>query len=396
MKKIFLKKHEDKRIKQGHLWVFSNEIAKADSGTENGDIVTLYDAGGQILGHGFYNKSSLIAVRLFSKSYNTSGSDGSGSFEDYAGLMISNALNLRKQLYPNRNSFRLLFSESDFMPGLIIDKYNDTYVMQVYSFGMEKNIEAVVNVLKDKYGAKTIFTSNEPYFRKLEGLTEEDKVYLGEIGRETIDDGSIKYEIDFSKSQKTGFFFDQCDNREFIEKITAGKNVLDAFCNSGGFGLHAAKAGAGFITFMDSSKTEIENANRNFNANGLICETEFITSDIFAYLEKCADANRKFDIVMIDPPAFAKSRKSIPTAVKGYIKLNRLALSITGKDGYLVTSSCSYHISQQDFLDAVTSAAQKAGREIQLIHLSGASLDHPQIAAMPETSYLKFAVFKVY
>ncbi len=388
MKKIFLKKNEDKRIKHGHLWVFSNEIAKSDTGLESGDIVTLYDTGGQILGNGFYNKSSLIAVRLLSKRYNE-------SFDDYSEEMITNALNLRKQLYPNRNSFRLIFSEGDFMPGLIIDKYNDTYVLQVYCFGMDKNIASVVNVLKDKLGAKNIFTSNEPYFRKLEGLPEEDSVYLGEIGKETIDDGSIKYDIDFANSQKTGFYFDQCDNREFIERISADKNVLDAFCNSGGFGLHAAKAGAGFVTFMDSSKAEIDNAARNFKANAFTCETEFITSDIFAYLEKCVNAKRKFDVVMVDPPAFAKSRKSIPTALKGYIKLNKLALSITGAGGYLVSSSCSHHISQEDFLDAVTTAALKAERQIQLIHYNGASLDHPQIPAMAETSYLKFAVFKV-
>jgi 23S rRNA (cytosine1962-C5)-methyltransferase len=388
LKKIFLKKNEDKRIKHGHLWVFSNEIAKSDTGLESGDIVTLYDSGGQILGNSFYNKSSLIAVRMLGKTFEE-------SFDEYAGKMINNAFYLRKQLYPNRNSFRLVFSEGDFIPGLIIDKYNDTYVLQVYCFGMDKNISSVVKVLQNLLGAKNIFTSNEPYFRKLEGLPEEDSVYLGEIGKETIDDGAIKYEIDFAKSQKTGFYFDQCDNREFIERISAGKNVLDAFCNSGGFGLHAAKAGAGFVTFMDSSKQEIENAEKNFRANAFKCETEFITSDIFAYLEKCVSANRKFNVVMVDPPAFAKSRKSIPTALKGYIKLNKLALSITGSGGYLVTSSCSHHISQEDFLDAVTTAALKAERQIQLIHYNGASLDHPQIPAMPETSYLKFAVFKV-
>lgn len=388
MKKIFLKKHEDKRIKHGHLWVFSNEVAKSDPDIENGDIITLYDAGGQILGHGFYNKTSLIAVRLLGNRFKD-------SFDEYADIMLNNAFYLRKQLYPNRNSFRMSFSESDFMPGLIIDKYNDTYVLQVYCYGMEKNISSVVKVLKDKLGAKNIFTSNEPYFRKLEGLPEGDSVYLGEISKETIDDGSIKYDIDFTKSQKTGFYFDQCDNREFIERIAARKNVLDAFCNSGGFGFHAAKAGAGFITFMDSSATEIENAERNFRTNEFKCETEFIASDIFTYLEKSADAGRKWDVVMVDPPAFAKSRKSIPTAIKGYVKLNKLALAVTGAGGYLVTSSCSYHISQEDFLNAVSFAAQKAERQVQLIHYNGASLDHPQLPAMPETTYLKFAVFKV-
>lgn len=389
MSKIILKKNEDKRIKLGHTWIFSNEVQKADKELQNGDIAAVYDAGGQVLGSAFYNKGSLISGRMLSSSFN-------GSFEFYAKKMINRAYALRKQLYPNRNSFRLVFSESDFMPGLIIDKYNDTYVMQIYSFGMQQNIEWVVKVLTEDLNAKNIFTSNEPYFRKLEGLPEENTVYLGEEGKETIDDGSIKYDIDFANSQKTGFFFDQCDNRDFIERISAGKNVLDAFCNSGGFGLHVARAGAGFVTFVDSSQTEIDNAKRNFRLNELNCETEYITSDIFAYLEKCIDANRKFDVVMVDPPAFAKSRKSIPTALKGYIKLNKMALQCVGKEGYLVTSSCSYHISEHDFIEAVASAAMKAEKQIQLVHYNGASLDHPMLPVMEETSYLKFAVFKVY
>jgi len=281
------------------------------------------------------------------------------------------------------------------MPGLIIDKYNDTYVLQVYCFGMDKNIDAVVDVLKNDLGAKNIFTRNEPYFRKLEGLPEEDKIFMGEISREVIDDGKLKYIVNLAASQKTGFYFDQSDNREFIEKISADKNVLDAFCNSGGFGMHAASAGAGMITFVDSSDPEIKNAKKNFEENSLKGETEFVTSDIFEYLEKCRNANRKFDVVMIDPPAFAKSRKSIPTALKGYIKLNRYAMECISDGGYLVSSSCSHHIKQEDFLTAISSAASRAGRQIQLVHYNGASLDHPQLPAMDETSYLKFAVFKV-
>lgn len=388
MSKVFLKKNEDRRIRAGHLWVFSNEIAKSDAGIESGDIVTVYDAGGQILGKGFYNKNSLITVRLLGKSFND-------DLEKYINESVYQALKLRKSFYPNRDSFRLVFSESDFLPGLIIDKYNDTYVLQVYCFGLEKNIEFVIKILKD-IGAKNIFTSNEPYFRKLEGLPEEDKIYLGEKGKESIDDGTVKYFIDFNNSQKTGFFFDQCDNREFIEKFTGAKNVLDAFCNSGGFGLHAAKAGAGFVTFVDSSKPEIENAKRNFKLNGFESESEFIDADIFTYLERCADANRKFDVVMVDPPAFAKSRKSIPTALKGYVKLNRLALSCVGLNGYLVSSSCSHHISGEDFIECLNQAAAKSGKKIQLIHYNGASVDHPVLPSMNETEYLKFAVLKVF
>jgi 23S rRNA (cytosine1962-C5)-methyltransferase len=260
---------------------------------------------------------------------------------------------------------------------------------------MQKNIYAVVDVLKNEFNAENIFSRNEPYFRKLEGLSEEDDIYFGSVGEEIIDEGDMKYKIDFTNSQKTGFYFDQSDNRKFTEKIVEGKSVLDAFCSSGGFGLHAAKAGASSVTFVDSSKTEIENVKYNYTLNNLKNESEFIESDVFDYLDSCNSLNKKFDVVILDPPAFAKSRKSIPTAIKGYVKLNKLALTIVKEGGYLVTSSCSHHIKQNDFIEAVTSASAKAGKAIQLIHLAGASLDHPRLPSMEETSYLKFAVFRV-
>lgn len=388
MAAIFLKKNESRRIRNGHQWVFSNEIAKTEGSPDSGVLAELYDQK-EYLGTGFYNKNSLISLRLLNNTYE----DDLGS---YIKDSILKANDLRKTFYPNRKSYRMVFSESDFLPGLIIDKYNNTYVMQVYCFGMNANIQLVVDVLKNDLGAENIFTRNDPYFRKLEGLPEDDTVYLGEATPETIDDGSMKYKIDFASSQKTGFYFDQCDNREFIEKISGGKTVLDAFCNSGGFGMHAAKAGAGFVTFLDSSTGEIENAEKNFALNELTSETDFIVMDVFDYFTKSIDAGRTFDIVMVDPPAFAKSRKSIPTALKGYAKLNKMAASCVGVNGYLVTSSCSHHISQEDFLEAVISGASKADRKLQQVHFNGASFDHPSIPGMNETTYLKFAVFKVF
>lgn len=387
MAAVFLKKNESRRIRNGHLWVFSNEIAKTEGGPETGALVELYD-NKDFLGTGFYNKNSLITLRLLSPLYKD-------DLSEYIRESIMNAYTLRKNFYPKRDSFRLVFSESDFLPGLIIDRYNNTFVLQVYSFGMNENIQMVVDVLKTELNAENIFTRNDPYFRKLEGLPEDDTIYLGEVGVETIDDGKMKYRIDFASSQKTGFYFDQCDNREFIEKLTNGKTVLDAFCNSGGFGMHAASAGAGYVTFLDSSAGEITNAEKNFTLNGLESETDFINMDVFDYLQKSIDAGRTFDVVMVDPPAFAKSRKSIPTALKGYAKLNKMAASCVGVNGYLVTSSCSHHINRDDFIEAVVSGAAKAGKQLQQIHFSGPSMDHPILPAMAETTYLKFAVFKV-
>ncbi len=388
MAAIFLKKNESRRIRNGHLWVFSNEIAKTEGSPESGALAELYDHK-EYLGTGFYNKNSLISLRLLNSTYD-------GDLSKYIRESILSANELRKSFYPNRNSYRLVFSESDFLPGLIIDKYNNTYVMQVYCYGMNENIQMVVDVLKNDLAAENIFTRNDPYFRKLEGLPDDDTIYLGEIGIETIDDGRLKYKIDFASSQKTGFYFDQCDNREFIEKISNEKTVLDAFCNSGGFGMHAANAGAGYVTFLDSSTAEIGNAEKNFVLNELTSETDFIVMDVFDYFTKSIDAGRTFDVVMVDPPAFAKSRKSIPTALKGYAKLNKMAASCVGVNGYLVTSSCSHHISAEDFLESVISGAAKAGRKLQQVYFNGASLDHPSIPGMAETTYLKFAVFRVF
>jgi 23S rRNA (cytosine1962-C5)-methyltransferase len=388
MKKITLKRNEDKRIRNGHLWVFSNEIDKIEEGIANGDLILLFDSKDGLIGTGFYNKNSLIAVRILSagKIENLK--------EDFRKKLL-NAYQLRKELYPSGNSFRLSFSESDYLPGLIIDKYNNTYVLQVYSYGMEKNISLITDILKEEFNAENIFSKNENYFRTLEGLPTEDNVYLGEIKNELISDGAVNYLINFEKGHKTGFYFDQRDNRFFVERLASGKTVLDAFCNSGGFGLHAAKAGASKVTFVDSSAHEIDAAKENFKRNNFSTEKEFVEEDLFNYLEKSVASGIKFDIVMVDPPAFAKSRKNIPTAKKGYERLNRLALQCVSNGGYLVTSSCSYHITRDDFISAVNNASAKAGCSVQLIYFNSAAMDHPKLPSMPETSYLKFGVFRV-
>jgi 23S rRNA (cytosine1962-C5)-methyltransferase len=385
---IYLKKNEERRIKGGHLWIFSNEIQRTQEEPQNGDVVEIYDFKEQFLGSGFFNKNSLISVRLLS---NIRIDDLFSLFRE----RILTAYELRKILYPDRKSYRLVFSESDFMPGLIIDKYNNTFVLQVYSYGIQKNIDLIIRILKEDLSAENIFTKNESYFRMLEGLPVADEIYLGEIIEEIISDGKVNFKIDFRTGQKTGFYFDQSDNRFIIEKFSKGKSVLDAFCNAGGFGLHAASAGAESVTFIDSSGTAIENAKVNFELNKLNCKTEFITGDVFEYLEKCSNSGKKFDLVILDPPAFAKSKKNLPTAKKGYEKLNRLALNIVNQGGFLATSSCSYHLPEKDFIQVINSASMKSGRKIQLIKLNGASLDHPRLPSMDETSYLKFAVLHV-
>ncbi|MEI7811167.1 MAG: class I SAM-dependent rRNA methyltransferase [Ignavibacteria bacterium] len=387
MAKIYLRRNEEHRIKNGHLWAFSNEVFKLEGEAESGDMVDIYDSRENYIGTGFYNKNSLITFRLLSRK----------PVKDLGAFIISSiqkAYELRKAFYPGRNSYRLVFSESDFLPGLIVDKYNDTCVLQVCSVGMERNIELIVKALKEVTGAVNIFSRNEHFFRKTEGLPEEDRIYAGAVRSEIISDGAVKYKINFEKGHKTGFYFDQGDNRTFIEKISNGKTVLDAFCNSGGFGLHATLAGATDVLFLDSSASEIQNAMDNFILNDLNAKVEYVVADVFDHFEKLISENRKFDVVMTDPPAFAKNKKSLPVAKKGYEKLNRLALKLVNDGGFLVTSSCSHHLLRGDFLDIINVAAYKAEKKVQLVHFNFAALDHPQLPAMEETVYLKFAVLR--
>jgi len=390
--KIILRKNEERRIKKGHLWVFSNEIDKIEQGEEcrvkNGELVDVYDFRENFIAKGFYNSNSLIAVRILSydKEINLDT-----LFEDN----LTTAFNFRKSVYSERESFRMVFSESDFLPGLIIDKYNRTFVIQVYSFGMEKNIELINRILIDKFSAENIFTRNEEYFRKLERLPVEDKVYNGNINSEVIDDGFVKYKIDFENAHKTGFYFDQCDNREFAGKLCRGKKVLDCFSNSGGFGLHALLNGASSVTFVDSSKQLIENVKSNYQLNGFTADANFVDSDVFDYMEKCVGEKKKFDVIIIDPPAFAKNKKSLATAIKGYEKLNKLAMETVNKDGLLFTSSCSFHLKEDQFIEIINRAALKSGKNVQIFYFNNASKDHPSLPSMEETVYLKFAALKV-
>ncbi len=388
MTKVILKKNEERRIAQGHLWVFSNEIFQLEGTANNGDLIEVTDSKKNFLAFGFYNANSLIAVRVISR-------DKEINLAELLESRILSAYSYRKLVYPNRESFRLVFSESDYLPGLIIDKYNNTFILQVYSYGMNENINTIITVLKEKLGAVNIFTKHDEYFRKLEGLPIEDQVYLGERVGEEISDGNVKYVIDFEKGQKTGFYFDQCDNREFFGKFCKDKTVLDCFSNSGGFGLHAALNSPLTITFVDSSSTEIENAKSNFALNNFSCKAEYVVSDVFDYLEKCVAENIKFDVVNIDPPAFAKNKKSLAAAIKGYQKLNRLALEVLNKDGLLFSSSCSHHLHDEDFLDIIRVAGVKSGKAVQRFYYNNASLDHPSLPAMDETIYLKFGGFRV-
>ena len=385
--KITLRKNEERRIVKGHLWVFSNEIQTIESTIQSGDLVEVLSSEGKSLGVGFYNKRSLIAVRMLSKT--------AQELETIITAKVREAYALRKTLYPTRDSYRLIYSEGDFLPGLIVDKYGDTGVLQFNSLGVYLHRELIADVLVREVGFKNLFTKNDNYFLGLEGIPEGDFVLRGELVNLKFSDGSITYNISPTDSQKTGFYFDQSDNRYFVERIVKDADVLDCFSNVGGFGMHALKAGAQSVVFNDSSETVLTQAKNHLVENGLSGKTEFIVSDTFDLLERFIAEKKMFDVVMIDPPAFIKNKKSLITGRKAYEKLNRDAINVVEPGGYLVTSSCSYHLSEPEFYEAVRNASGKAGKTLQLIWSNSASLDHPRHPFMEESQYLKFAVYRV-
>jgi 23S rRNA (cytosine1962-C5)-methyltransferase len=382
---IVLKKNEEHRIAAGHQWVFSNEIASLRGTPETGEVIELLRHDQKFLGLGFYHPHSLIAFRFLTSEPEEIG------FKFFE-RRIQQALALRQKLYPGAETFRLAHGEGDFLPGLIIDKYNEFLSIQILSAGMEKQTDIICDVLETMFHPKAIVARNDAAIRTLEELPLEKKVLRGNTGITIIEDG-MKFEVDVLNGQKTGFFLDQRENRKAIHRYAIGGAVLDCFCNEGGFALHAVSAKAASVRGIDISETAIAKAKVNARLNS--AAVEFEIGDVSETLKSLAEKNKKFDMLILDPPSFTKSKKNIPAALRGYKEINAAAMRLVNSGGYLVTASCSHHITEEGFLSAIEQAAVKAKRFVQLLEFGGAAPDHPVIPAMPETKYLKFAIFAV-
>jgi 23S rRNA (cytosine1962-C5)-methyltransferase len=385
-KQLVLRKKEEHRIIAGHQWIFSNEIASLRGTPQTGDVIEVRRYDEKILGYGFYNAHSLIACRLLSASYEEID-------HQFFERKINQALSLRQTLYPKSETFRLVHGESDFLPGLIIDKYNEFISIQTLSAGMDMRLPIICDVLESIFHPKAIVARNDVPMRTLEGLPAEKSVLRGNPGITIIDDAGVKFEIDVLNGQKTGFFLDQRENRRAIRRFATGKSVLDCFCNEGGFAIHASAAGAKSVKGLDVSEQAIAKAKVNARLNS--ADIEFQVIDAFDALKAYGQNNTMFDVVILDPPSFTKSRKNVATALHGYKEINGSALRIIRPGGFLVTASCSHHISEEDFLYSIDQAGLKTKRSLQLLHFAGAAPDHPVIPVMPETKYLKFAIFSV-
>jgi 23S rRNA (cytosine1962-C5)-methyltransferase len=385
MDSIILKKDGGRRIKSGYQWIFSNEIEKIDGNPANGDIINVMNFQNIFIGKGFFNKNSLISVRILTTK------DEEINNEFYKNRIIQ-ALNLRKEIFPHSNTYRLVFSESDLLPGLIIDRFEDDFAIQTYSIGMEKNIDVILDVIKELFNPSSIIEKNESVLRTLEGLDLRTSLLYGNYISKNILIDDLIYSIDLLRGQKSGFFLDQRINRTLIRKYCINKKVLDCFCNEGGFALNAAYSKANDILGVDISDHAIEKASVNADLNS-IKNCRFETGDVFRKLEEIKSSNEKYDVIILDPPSFTKSKKNIPTARKGYKKINSLAMNSIVNGGFLITSSCSHHIFENEFLDIMREAS--ANYDIQLMELHSAAPDHPILISMPETKYLKFAIFRI-
>ncbi len=385
--RLTLKRHEERRILAGHPWVFSNEIRDVVGSPTQGDLVELRDAGGLCLGYGLYHPHSLIAFRFLSATPVTPDAA-------FFTTRIATALALREKIFPGSTFYRLVHGEGDFLPGLVIDRFNDQLVIQTLAAGMDQRIDAVCDALEALLHPASIVERNESSQRTLEHLPPRKGILRGSATPTEIIDEGVHFIVDPLGGQKTGFFLDQRANRLLIRRFARGARVLDCFCNDGGFALHAAAGGAISAHGIDSSADAVERAERNAALNKAGNVT-FQHADVFEALAGMAAAERRFDLIILDPPSFTKSRKNVATAKKGYRDLHRAALPLLVNGGFLATASCSHHILPGTFVEVVNAAARELNRPLQQLAWRGASPDHPVLPTVPETEYLKFALFRV-
>lgn len=384
---VILKKNEDRRLLGGHQWIFSNELHRIVGEPKSGEIVEILRSDGRSLGIGMYNSSSLIAVRFLSPSIEPIDAS---FFEK----KVRAAFSLRTRLFPGSDTYRVVNGESDFLPGLIVDRYGPYLSIQTFSAGMDSRLSIICDVLESIVHPAGIVERNESPLRLLEGLEPRKGILRGTADVVTIDLNGVRFSVDILGGQKSGFFLDQRNNRSSIAPFVNNATVLDCFCNDGGFGLYAAKYGASSVDSVDISADAIANAQHNAALNGLTT-LRYHTEDVFAFLERSIKEGKKWDVVILDPPSFTKSKKTVATAVKGYKEINSGGIRLTAPNGIFITASCSHHVDRDSFLNIIQESSVKAGRRIQLLHFSGAAPDHPTLPSMPETQYLKFAVIRV-
>ena len=388
-----------KRTSDGHPWIYDNEITAADEMTD-GALADVISEKGRYIGTGFFNSHSKIRVRIISRNANDTFDDS------FFKRRLEYAYSYRKTVMTEEdmNACRLIFGEADGFPGLTVDKFNDLLSVQILSLGIEQRRDIILNALLDilrNDGVKIrgVYLRNDVNIRTLEGMSEEKGWYFreGETSPVTeIVENGIRYRVDVESGQKTGFFLDQKYNRRAAASIARGKNVIDCCTHTGSFALNCAKAGAAHVTAVDVSAAAVEMARSNAVLNGLEGNMDFVRSDVFDFLKARIEAHdRSADYIILDPPAFTKSRKTVGNARNGYLELNTLAMRLLPRGGYLATASCSHFMKDELFADMLKAAAKAAGVDLRLIELRRQAPDHPILMAVDETEYLKFFLLQI-
>lgn len=396
---VTLKKGEGRTIKSGGAWIYDNEIDTITGRFHNGDMVTVHDFDGYPMGNGFINQNSKIRIRMMTRK-----SDQEVN-EAFLRMRVQNAWDYRKTTV-DTSSCRVIFGEADFLPGLVIDKYEDVLVVECLALGMEQFKETIVSLLKEILAAdditiRGVYERSDANERTKEGLPKV-KQFIGEefdTNVEIVENG-VHYMVDVVNGQKTGFFLDQKYNRLAVAKLSRGKRVLDCFTHTGSFGLNAAKGGAEYVLSVDISESAVEMAQKNAKANGLDRKVEYLAANVFDLLPKLSEGemiNRygKFDFIILDPPAFTKSRQTVESAMRGYKEINLRAMRLLPRGGYLATCSCSHFMTEQLFVKMLHQAAADAGVSLRQIEARQQSPDHPILWNVEETNYLKFYLFQV-
>lgn len=387
MATVTLRKTRETRVRGGHPWIYASEIEKVSGAFENGDIVDVQDFRGKYIGRGFYNPASQISLRILTR--NDEECDRA-----FFAKRIQDAWDYRR-LMCDPESCRLIYSESDFLPGLVVDKYGDVLVLQSLSLGIERIKDMIADLLMEIVQPRGIWERSDVPVRRLEGMEQTTGLLRGEVpDLVEMKENGIIFGVDVKNGQKTGFFLDQKENRAAIVPFCKGARVLDCFCHNGSFSLHAAKYGARDVLGVDISEEALEVARENARRNGLE-NVRFEAHNCFDLLRELTEANEKFDVVILDPPAFTKNKAALQSALRGYKEINLRGLKLVRPGGFLVTCSCSQHVLTDMFQNMVNEAARDAKKRIRLVEYRTQGLDHPLLPQSIETKYLKCMILQV-
>lgn len=391
---VTIKKGEGRSLKSGGLWIFDNEIDKITGDYTNGDLVYVHDFDGYYLGCGFINTNSKITVRVMSRV------KGQEIDHDFLTMRVKNAWEYRKKTV-DTDSCRIIFGEADFLPGLVIDKFSDILVVESLALGIDRRKEEIIAILKEQLAqdgitVRGVYERSDAKVRLNEGM-ERIKGFLGEPfdTKVQITENGVRYYVDVEEGQKTGFFLDQKYNRAAVARLCKGARVLDCFTHTGSFALNAGLGGAREVTGVDASELGVAQATENAALNSLSDTVKFIAADVFELLPEYERKGELFDVVILDPPAFTKSKNSVKNAVKGYREINLRAMKLVKDGGYLATCSCSHFMTPELFAETIAQAAKNVKKRIRQVEYRTQAPDHPILWAADESYYLKFFIFQV-